>query len=75
MRDPAKAKPKTPDVRKKGQKLKFRIVKLEERIAPKLATNHNDASGTRPAEGEAEDSGCPLKGEAKARRQATTTRR
>jgi hypothetical protein len=31
-----------PAVRREGRKLKLQIVKLEERIAPKLATNHNE---------------------------------
>jgi hypothetical protein len=31
-----------PAVRREGQKPKLQIVKLEERIAPKLAVNHNE---------------------------------
>jgi hypothetical protein len=41
-RNDVKHEPKTPEVRKDGPKPKLRIVKLEERIAPKLATNHNE---------------------------------
>ncbi len=41
-REPAKASPRVPSVRRKGQKPKLQIVKLEERIAPKIATNHNE---------------------------------
>ena len=35
-------KPKAAEVRSKEQKPKLQIVKLEERIAPKIAMNHNE---------------------------------
>jgi hypothetical protein len=38
----AKHEPKAADVRRKDPKPKLRIVKLEERIAPKIALNHNE---------------------------------
>jgi hypothetical protein len=41
-RNEPKPEPKVPRVRKEEPRPKFRIVKLEERIAPKLATNHNE---------------------------------
>src|SRR5205823_12293140 len=40
--------PKAAETRK-PEKPKFRVVKLEERIAPKLATNHNEALVRDPA--------------------------
>jgi hypothetical protein len=41
-RQEVKQVPKAPEVRRKEHKPKLQIVKLEERIAPKLATNHNE---------------------------------
>jgi len=41
--------PKAPEGRKEGQKPKLQIVKLEERIAPKLAVNHNETLVREPA--------------------------
>ena len=41
--------PKAPDVRKRAPKPKLRIVKLEERIAPKLAVNHSETLVREPA--------------------------
>ena len=37
-----KQEPKAPARRTKEPRRKLQIIKLEERIAPKLATNHND---------------------------------
>jgi hypothetical protein len=37
-----KHEPKATEARREGQKPRLRIVKLEQRIAPKLATNHNE---------------------------------
>jgi hypothetical protein len=41
-RKDSKQEPKAPPVRKAEPRPKLRIVKLEERIAPKLAVNHNE---------------------------------
>src|SRR3954454_22138119 len=40
---------KGPEVRKEEQKPKLQIVKLEERIAPKLGANHNETLVREPA--------------------------
>jgi hypothetical protein len=34
--------PKAAEARKDGQKPRLRVVKLEQRIAPKLSANHNE---------------------------------
>jgi hypothetical protein len=41
-RKEVKQEPKTPEVRREEPKPKLQIVKLEERIAPKITTNHNE---------------------------------
>jgi hypothetical protein len=41
-RNEPKQEPKAPRVRKEERRPKLRIVRLEERIAPKIATNHNE---------------------------------
>jgi hypothetical protein len=40
---------KVPEVRRKERKPKLQVVKLEERIAPRLATNHNETLVGDPA--------------------------
>jgi hypothetical protein len=49
VREPARAKPKASKIRRKEPKPKLQIVKLEQRIAPKLATNHNETLVREPA--------------------------
>jgi hypothetical protein len=44
---------KAPEVRKKEPRLRLQIVKLEERIAPKLAVNHNETLVPEPAKSKA----------------------
>jgi hypothetical protein len=44
----AKQEPKATAAAKEDRKPKLRIVKLEERIAPKLATNHNETLVSGP---------------------------
>ena len=47
---PVKQEPKAKSAAKEDRKPKLRIVKLEERSAPKLAVNHNETLvGDRPA--------------------------
>ena len=41
-RNASKPEPKAPAAPRQEPKPKLRIVKLEERIAPKIATNHNE---------------------------------
>ena len=41
-RKAVKQEPKAPKVRREGHKPRLQIVKLEERIAPKITTNHNE---------------------------------
>ena len=48
-RKDVKQEPKAPSGRRNEQRRKLKIVKLEERIAPKLAVNHNDALVRDPA--------------------------
>src|SRR5947209_20132175 len=48
-RKEGKQEPKAPQVRKEEPRPKLRIVKLEERIAPKLAVNHNETLVREPA--------------------------
>jgi hypothetical protein len=47
IREPAKEEPKAAEARKAEPRL--RIVKLEERIAPKIAVNHNETLVREPA--------------------------
>jgi hypothetical protein len=42
VREPARAQPKAAQPRKGHTKGRLRILPLEERIAPKIATNHNE---------------------------------
>jgi hypothetical protein len=42
VREPAKAKPRVPKVRREQRKPRRQIVKLEERIAPRITGNHNE---------------------------------
>ena len=49
-RQEVKQEPKAKAAAREERKPKLRIVKLEERIAPKLAVNHNETLvGDRPA--------------------------
>ena len=48
-REKEKRPQKTPQIRGAAPKPKLQIVKLEERIAPKLATNHNETLVRGPA--------------------------
>jgi hypothetical protein len=48
-RQEQKPERKAPDVRKAEPRPKLQIVRLEERIAPKIATNHNETLVREPA--------------------------
>ena len=66
----SKQKPRAPEVPKKEPGTRLRVVKLEERIAPKLAVNHSETVVREPAQDQAEGLAIPQGARPVPRRQA-----